>query len=122
MEQEVDVIDLNVAQLNQYNLTRMLDDVVLLDGEQLVLSQLDFYDDLLAEEIWINGSVNGIFTQDMAMAGVEQTFSALQILERPSFAHLKVGVCFKLSIRFSFHLLLVNKGRRPCDHGVGRND
>lgn len=91
MQQKVDAGDLNATQLNHYNLTRLLDDLILLDGDQTILSRLDFNNNLIVEEIWIDGSVNDVYTKDIAMADVNQTFSALQILERPKFAHLEVG-------------------------------
>ena len=77
--------------LNEYNITKLLDDVVLLNETQSIRSRLNFYENIVVEDIWINGTVNGIRTEDMAMDDVDQTFSALQILERPIFTDLKVG-------------------------------
>ena len=98
LQGRVKLNELNVSgYLNQYDIGPLIDQAVrLTSGPQQLSSRLEFDRLVVLEDVVVDGSVNDVGTELFVRDGVDQNFTAPQVLVRPIFGNLDVGGSMEL--------------------------
>ena len=82
---------LNAARVNEYDIDDLIGNLVRLEGDQKLSSQLNFEKVIVDAELEVDGSINGINVSKMLTDGSEQHFTAEQTLLDPKFDSVSIA-------------------------------